>query len=263
LAAETGREAALGSADLTPTAVRELLERQTKRLLFTLHELRRPLTVANAHLDLLMDGALSTPSEAVGAALRETASAIHEMTAMVDGLAAVARLEDGVEGPRRRRCDLWRLVMDAASTVEFAAMSRQVRVELLRGATALEADVDPEQLRTAIVNLLSNAVKHSPAHSPVTVTMRADGTALTIAVSDRGPGIGPADVEHLFEPWYCGSSASAGLGLGLWIVRQIAEWHGGRVIVESAPGRGATFSIVLPWTHPFGDPGMTRAALTS
>jgi two-component system, OmpR family, sensor kinase len=231
--------------------VRQLLELQTRRLLFTLHELRRPLTVANANLDMLLDDASWSSPDAVRAGLRQAMGAIHEMTALVDGLAAVARVEDGVHAPRRERSDLHRIAMDAASSVEFAAVDRQVRVDVRGAPDALEADVDPDQLRIAIVNLLSNAVAHSPAGSQVTIRIGIDEKAVRIAVTDDGPGIGAADVEQVFEPWYRGPDASEsyGLGLGLWIVRQIAESHGGRVTVDSSPARGATFSIVLPRTR--------------
>ena len=236
---------------LTPTEVRQLLELQTRRLLFTLHELRRPLTVANANLDMLLDETFWSSPAAVRASLRQAMGAIHEMCALADGLAVVARIEKGVDAPRRERSDLHRLALDAASSVEFAAISREVRVELRAASDALEVDVDPDQLRVAIVNLLSNAVDHSPPGSRVTLRFGIDERAVRIAVTDDGPGIGATDLERVFEPWYRGSngSDSGGLGLGLWIVREIAEWHGGSVMLENSPARGATFSIVLPTTR--------------
>src|SRR5215472_6387744 len=100
---EMPREVALvsDSDGLTPTEVRQLLELQTRRLLFTLHELRRPLTVANGNLDMLLDESFWSSPAAVRASLRHAMGAVHEMTALVDGLAVVARIENGVDAPRR------------------------------------------------------------------------------------------------------------------------------------------------------------------
>jgi signal transduction histidine kinase len=95
-------------------------------------------------------------------------------------------------------------------------------------------------------NLLSNAVAHG-AGKPVRISVReADGWAV-IAVADQGPGIAPAEHEQLFQRFERGTgSERAGYGLGLWIVRQLVQLHGGVVSVRSAPGQGATFEVKLP-----------------
>lgn len=126
------------------------------------------------------------------------------------------------------------------------AASRLLRVRTVLPAVTLEVDVDAELLRIALVNLLANAVRHSPSDSIVTVSTQDDENQVRIAVTDHGPGVDAGDAEHLFDAWRQGASASAGLGLGLWITRQIVGWHGGRIVVESAAGRGSRFSIVLP-----------------
>ena len=81
----------------------------------------------------------------------------------------------------------------------------------------------------------------------VRIMVDAVESTATITVSDDGPGISPADAERIFEPWHR-IGRSDGLGLGLWIVRRIAEWHGGHVTVHSEPGCGATFAVVIPWS---------------
>ncbi len=103
---------------------------------------------------------------------------------------------------------------------------------------------EPQLLERAVTNLLDNAAKWSPPDGTVTVRL-ADG-ALT--VTDEGPGIDPADLPHIFDRFYRSSEARTlpGSGLGLSIVKRAAERHGGTVDVESAPGGGTTFTLVLP-----------------
>jgi signal transduction histidine kinase len=229
---------------LTPTAVRELLERQSALIRLTVHELRRPLAVARGHLSMVADGTFGALLQQADPSLHAMASAVQEMSALLDGLAAVARVEDGAAQLRRRRCSIRRIASGCAVSLDAEAEERRVAIE--QHGPDVDADVDPDHLRIALVNLLANAVHHSPAGSTVTLSIAADGGALTIAVSDCGPGIAPDEAKQVFEPWYGSHGASEGLGLGLWIVRRIVDWHGGRVTVNSRRGHGATFAIVLP-----------------
>jgi signal transduction histidine kinase len=245
----------LAVGHLTPTAVRELLDRQSAFIRLAVHELRRPLAMAQGHLSMISDGTFGSIPEEADPSLQATASAVQEMGALVDGLAAVARLDDGAASLHRRPCSLGRLAADCMASVEMEARYRHVALEL--HGPDVDADVDPAHLRIAVVNLLSNAIQHNPAGSSVALSVATATEAVTITVADRGPGIAAGDADHIFEPWYQGQQASDGLGLGLWIVHRIVEWHGGRVTLESAPGRGSTFGIVLPQrgADPVGGPG--------
>jgi signal transduction histidine kinase len=239
------RDIASSMVGLTPTAVREVLEHQSVLLRLTVHELRRPLTAMNGWLSMIQDGSVgslpvSAPAEQALAAM---AGAVQEMATLVDGLAAVARQDDQVDVLRRRPYGLRRVIAAAVAAVEQEARARQVNVG--QDGPEVEANVDPDRLRIALVNLITNAIRHSPAGSTVKVAVQQEPGAVTIAVSDDGPGILPADAEHIFDPWYQGAGATDGLGLGLWIVSRIAEWHRGRVTVDSTPGHGSTFSVVL------------------
>jgi signal transduction histidine kinase len=209
---------------MTPTAVREQLEQQSAMLRITIHELRRPLGVVDGWLSMIQDGSLEP--------LQSSAHAEQAFSAMSG------------DPLWRRPYQLRRVVASAVAAVEHEARSRQISVD--QGGPEVEAKVDPDRLRIALVNLVANAIRHSPAGSVVEVVIRPERGAVTIAVSDDGPGIAPADAAHIFDPWYQGEGAPAGLGLGLWIVRTIVEWHRGRVTLESTPGHGATFHIVLP-----------------
>jgi signal transduction histidine kinase len=95
-------------------------------------------------------------------------------------------------------------------------------------------------------NLVDNAVKHSPRGGTVVVRLDEAQDRLRLAVVDEGPGIPPAERERIFERFYRGSSTAPGLGLGLYLARELVHAMGGSIQVESEPGRGATFTVELP-----------------
>ncbi len=107
-------------------------------------------------------------------------------------------------------------------------------------------DGDPERLLQALDNLVGNAVGHSPPDGLVTMSGRHEAGSVVLAVTDQGDGIAPDDLEQIFEPGVRLTAARPGSGLGLAIVRAIARAHGGEVEVESSPGQGSTFRLVLP-----------------
>ncbi len=235
-----------GTDRLTPTAVRELLDRQSAVLRLTVHELRRPLGLIDGYLSLIQDGTLGAPVESreLETAIRAMTAATREMAALIEGLAAVARQEDRAASLQRRPDHLGGAIAAAVAVVSPDAEAHGVRIA--QGRIDGCASVDVTHLRIALVNLLSNAVQHSPLGGTVTVSAQDRDSVVRITVSDEGDGVDPSDALRLFDPWHQGPDVAEGLGLGLWIVRQVAEWHGGRVTLDSVPGQGSTFGIVLP-----------------
>ena len=112
--------------------------------------------------------------------------------------------------------------------------------------------VDGQRLTEAILQLAENAVRYAPAGSPVRIGSRLVDGEIRFQVRDQGPGISPEDAERIFDRFHRGdeSRRTEGSGLGLSIVSAIAEAHGGRVAVDSRPGRGATFTITIPHRPP-------------
>jgi len=107
-------------------------------------------------------------------------------------------------------------------------------------------EADPLRLRQALDNLVANAVTHSPPGGEVVVSARVDEGAIVLSVADKGGGIPVEEQERIFEPGVRLDVGRPGSGLGLAVARAIAEAHGGKLTVESAPGEGATFTLVLP-----------------
>ena len=114
----------------------------------------------------------------------------------------------------------------------------------------VEARINPPLLEQAVINLIDNAVKYSPEGSRIHVRANRDDSQVSIAVIDEGCGIPPEHLSRIFERFYVVDKSRSrklgGTGLGLAIVKHIAQAHGGRVTVESTPGKGSTFTIHLP-----------------
>jgi two-component system OmpR family sensor kinase len=149
--------------------------------------------------------------------------------------------------------------------VDLASLAREVGAEATAGLPAARVEVevpaeaptvagDPLALRRALQNLVANALKHggTPPWAAVRLAVAAGDGEVRVEVADRGPGIPAGERERLFEAFYRGERAQAaqvpGTGLGLYLVRRIAEAHGGRVEVRSEPGAGSAFVLVLPRT---------------
>jgi signal transduction histidine kinase len=158
-------------------------------------------------------------------------------------VASIERLIADASLPSLRfgRLDAGRLTVDVVETAALGSASVVAEVE-----DGLVVHGDGDRLRQALANLIANAVGHSPLGTTVHVSARGRGDFVMLAVADEGDGIAAADIARVFEPGVRLTEARPGSGLGLAMVRAIAREHGGEVEVESSPGRGATFRLVLP-----------------
>ncbi|HEX5500575.1 MAG TPA: ATP-binding protein, partial [Thermomicrobiales bacterium] len=211
------------------------------------HELRTPLTSIRALVETLEAGAIDDPDVAVPF-LRQIVGEIERLTTLVDDLLDLARLESG-------RLALDRRPLDPATTIERAANRLQPQVERagLTLRTSAPAGLppmlaDPGRVEQVLLNLVHNAIKFTPPGGSIVVSAAVAGEAVEVSVADSGVGIAAAAVPRLFERFYKVDRArhSEGTGLGLAIAKHIVEAHGGAIRAESAPGRGATFTIALP-----------------
>ena len=138
-------------------------------------------------------------------------------------------------------------IVDAATAhVRHALEGRMRRVE---AGSDEEVQVDPRLTSAALAHILENAAQYSPRDQPITVTARAGAEGFEVSVTDKGPGLDPAELDHLFERFYRGQTArqsSFGTGMGLAITRGLLVAAGGSVWAENVPGGGSRFSIVVP-----------------
>lgn len=254
-----GRELAAVSAELAEASARLASARAeleqldaSRRTLFAWisHDLRTPLTGVRALAEALDDGVAGDERQYIRR-LRQQADA---MSGLVDDLFELSRLQSGTLRPRRETVDVRDLVSDAVADMRPVAEARGVTVEH-RLSGAGEVDADPRLLNRAIVNLLANAVRHAPAGTTVTAAAHCAARQVEVAVLDRGTGVPEASLRDMFEVGWRGDEArtreagdhavSGGAGLGLAIVRAIAEAHGGSVSAAHAAG-GFRVSLVLP-----------------
>jgi two-component system OmpR family sensor kinase len=215
------------------------LKRQREFVADASHELRTPLTSVLANLELLADTLDGEQREAAEAALRSS----KRMRRLVADLLLLARADVGREMVREP-LDLGRVVVEAAAELEPVAGEHELRVDV-DDVTVLGARDD---LFRVAVNLMDNAIKHTPPGTRVRATVRRDDGDALLEVCDDGHGIPVEDRERIFERFVRGGGESAGsFGLGLSIVRAVAEAHGGTVTVSDCDdGRGTCFTVRLP-----------------
>jgi signal transduction histidine kinase len=237
---------ALESAHLYEEAHRTI-EARNAFIAIAAHELRTPLTALTLHvqrLDTLLRR--EQASEAAREKVRTMSRQIWRLSQLVERMLDVGRITTG-------RLELHQEQVDVAGLVEqvvgfFAEEATRVGSALrVEDTTGLTAWWDRGRIEQALVNLLANALKFGAGH-PIEVHVSSEGRWVRIAVRDHGIGIAPEALERIFERFERAVSSRqyGGLGLGLFLTRQIAESHGGTIHVESHAGDGSTFVLQLP-----------------
>lgn len=217
------------------------------------HELKTPVTSLRTHAQSLVRQYLKNgqldPDRVVWA-MRTIEQQSAKLSRLISQLLDVSRLETGRFVLQRERADLVALLTEVVALVQASYTGREIAV---RGPDRLDATVDPARIEQVFANLLDNAVKHSPAGGTVEVDL--DGPAnetARISFRDHGIGVDPEDVPRVFERFSSLALSPArehnlnGLGLGLYISREIVELHGGQITVEHPPDGGVRFIVILP-----------------
>ena len=213
------------------------------------HELKTPITSIKGFVETLLAGALQEPENAENF-LRIIAKQADRLNEIIDDLLSLSRIEQDAErGQIFLTTQRIKGVMAAAIEVcEPKAKAREIAVHL-DCPDDLRARINAPLLEQALVNLVDNAIKYSETNREVRVEAERAGAAVIIRVRDQGSGIKPEHLPRLFERFYRVDSGrsrqSGGTGLGLAIVKHIAQAHGGKVTVESTPGKGSIFSLHL------------------
>lgn len=230
-------------------ALEEAAQRKDEFLAVLAHELRNPLAPIASALDILNQPRLD-PSIAKQA--RDTADRqLHHMTRLVDDLLDVSRIMRGKIELRKERVELAAVVQRAVETVQplIDREGHQLTVELPERPVAIEADL--VRLAQVLANLLGNAAKYTEAGGQIILSASVDGEQLVIRVRDSGIGIDAAFLPRLFDMFMQAVPNSGrsrgGLGIGLTLVKNLVEMHGGIVVAKSAGlGKGSEFLIRLP-----------------
>jgi signal transduction histidine kinase len=209
------------------------------------HDIRTPLTRlrGTAESALSNGGNPADARSALADCVDETDRVLHLLEVLLDLSAA----EAGALTLRRERVDLCALATRTADLYREVAEQKRIALELSLPPAA-NAEADPVRLGQALSNLVDNALKYTPEGGRVTICAAAEPGAVTLTVTDNGPGVPAAEREAVWRRLYRGdaSRSQRGLGLGLTIVRAVADAHGGSATVGDAPGGGARFELRLP-----------------
>jgi signal transduction histidine kinase len=263
LAEELGRRAAMAveNARLFGEA-RAATEARQHTLAVVAHDLRNPLTAIRMDAEMLVH--MIGPT--LGAFQRESLERIYAITGRMDGLIQdlleVSRMGRGTLALERFPRDPATLLAEAAHTLRPLAAAHRLRLETDAAPGLPPVLVDSARAVQIVSNLVGNAVKFTPEGGAVTLSCAPGRDEVRFAVTDTGPGIPAEQVPHIFGAfWQAQHADRRGLGLGLSIARGLVEAHGGRIWVESEPGRGASFVFTLPLAET--TPDAEDAALAS
>jgi len=213
------------------------------------HDLRSPLTAVLGYVDLLEKvGSVNNQQHEF---IRRVQASVESITSLVNDLLELGKIESGFDS-QNEVAPLDGILRYALETVDGQILEKHLNLHLLLPEDIPPTRGNPIRLRQMLDNLVGNAIKYTPEGGDITIEMEAQSEQVILRISDNGPGIPPADQPHIFEKFYRASNVPKGVsgsGLGLAIVKSIVESHQGRIWVESMPGQGATFTVVLPLTQ--------------
>jgi signal transduction histidine kinase len=237
------------------TAAREMrLSRAKSEFVASVsHELKTPLALIRGFAETLHLNRLGSPSDR-DEYFRIIENEILKLSLMIDRILELSKIEVGLKRYHPEPADLSLLVDETLAHFSFELERSGFALERQFEEPAPRAEVDPQGFSLALLNLVSNAMKYSDSQRLIGVRVASDNGHVEVSVTDRGIGIPPGEQRRIFEKFYrIGSGPVArtkGAGLGLALVKHFAEAHGGAVRVSSSPGKGSTFTIVLPACKP-------------
>ena len=232
----------------TVGALREADRLKTELLANVSHDLRTPLTSIKGYTTTILRHYDRLSDEEKRDFLHEIELASDRLTELIENLLQLSKLEAGGFHMQKEPLGIASMVSNAVEDLEQKAKSHRFVTHIEEPLPLVEAD--PHRIRQVLDNLLSNAVKYSAEHTEITVECQANDNALVVRVRDQGVGIGPEELDRIFDRFYQASSGvssrGGGVGLGLAICKGIIEAHGGRIWAESTQGEGSTFTFTLP-----------------
>ncbi|MGD0467234.1 MAG: hybrid sensor histidine kinase/response regulator [Terriglobales bacterium] len=244
------RQGLLRSLDI---ARKQQLEFKNQFLSHVSHELRTPLTCIHQYVTLLLDGLAGPMAPDQTGHLKTVLKSANQLHAMIRDLLEATRAESGKLRVEPRCIDIGDLIQQAVAMMRPAAAEKHIGLEVGLDQTIPLVYADPDRTLEVLVNLIDNGIKFTPPDGSVVVKaamVGTDPTSVYLSVSDSGRGIPAEALPQVFERLYQDPNAvdgnRTGLGLGLYIAKEIVTLHGGRMWVASQPGSGSTFSFTLP-----------------
>jgi signal transduction histidine kinase len=245
------RQALLRSLELSR---KQQLEFKNRFLSHVSHELRTPLTCIHQFVSLIADGLAGPVSPEQHDHLGIILKSVNQLHAMIRDLLEATRAEAGKIRVEPRCVAVADLVNQVVAMMQPLAQKQQVRLQSKMDTGIPFVNADPDRVLEVLVNLVDNAIKFTPSGGSITVNacgVEGDPEFAYISVADSGRGISPESLPLIFERLYqdahAADSSRKGLGLGLYITKELVNLHGGKIWVASQPGEGSTFSFTLPF----------------
>ncbi len=212
------------------------------------HRFKAPLAAMRQCVAVVLQGYAGDISPRARSMIELVAQRTDQMISFVSDWLTLSRLEQGEGIKETREVDIAEIAKEVVARARQDPCAEKITIQLAAAHKPRAVLGDPGSLDELIGNLVDNAVRYTPAGGTVTAEVAAAEGGAVVTVRDTGPGIGPEDLEHIFEPFYRGHAQKniPGTGLGLPIVKRIAERHGGRVDVETELGKGSAFRVFLP-----------------
>jgi sigma-B regulation protein RsbU (phosphoserine phosphatase) len=244
------RQALLRALEITQ---KQQLEFKNQFLSHVSHELRTPLTCIHQYTTLLLDGIAGAVTPDQGDHLKTVLKSVNQLHAMIRDLLEATRAESGKMRIEPRCISLSELLQQAVAMLRPTANEKKIGLEVGLDQRLPLVHADPDRVLEVLINLVENAIKFTPPEGSVMLQasmVDADPGSVYISVSDTGRGIGAEAKALIFERLYQDPDSvddnRSGLGLGLFICREIVRLHEGRIWVSSEPGQGSTFTFTLP-----------------
>jgi len=215
------------------------------------HELRTPLNAIIGSTDNVLDRIAGELNEKQARYLARVQTNAEHLNLLIEDLLDLSVIESGKMDIKAKNVSLASLIAEVTESLKPIAERKPVDLEISRIGANLTAWADRDRIVQVLNNLIGNAVKFTPPQGKVTVAAQRDGNGcVQVSVADTGPGIPPEQVDKIFDEFYQIPQAVRprikGMGLGLTIAKKLLEMHGGKIWVQSEPGKGSTFFFILP-----------------
>lgn len=227
------------------------LDRMKSDFIATLsHEFRTPLTSINMSVDILLQGILGTLNDRQKELMESTKEDCHRLTKLARELLQLSKLESGRVELKNEELDVQTVIDFSLRPLQLPFQEKNVILNVDVPSTLPHIIADEQQISWVVTNLVTNALKFTGAGGRVTVRAREDTNAVLVEVEDTGQGIAPENLEKVFDKFVQVKRTTdvtpGSVGLGLAIAKEIVEMYGGRIWARSEPGKGSTFSFILP-----------------
>lgn len=213
------------------------------------HELRTPLSLIIGHAEAVHDGVLP-PTRENFEIIREESTRLEHL---VNDLRILSLADAGELSIQPQPIQPQRLLQDVASTYQYEAQRKNVKLELEIASPLPTIEVDPGRMTQVLTNILENALRHTPEDGRIVLSAKGVGDRVELAIQDSGPGLAAEDLDRIFDRFYRTDASrqrdgafAGGSGLGLAIARSIVQAHGGSIVAESEQGKGLRVILGLP-----------------